>query len=185
MPVQFLYSFSLQTQAYPLASLSASFDDMKAVTYNSGVGGCLSCYGTHAIGKVHRNAFDHFTLIRRQLHEHSQDISRIRSLDYRNDCALAAMGILVVDNGIQLALEGCLVYAMFLACVLRQKDPFGGMFLLLPCLEGTRCALISLRKRGAVYHVCITYLMSGYRLFVHPLSFKKARSLSSIACLDA
>ena len=95
------------------------------------------------------------------------------------------MGILVVDNGIQLALEGCLVYAMFLACVLRQKDPFGGMFLLLPCLEVTQCVLISLRKRGAVDHVCITYLMSGYRLIVHPLSLKKARSLSSIACLDA
>ena len=29
---------------------------------------------------------------------------------------------------------------------------------------------ISLRKRGAVDHVCITYLMSGYRLIVHPLS---------------
>ena len=29
---------------------------------------------------------------------------------------------------------------------------------------------IYLRKRGAVDHVCITYLMSGYRLIVHPLS---------------
>ena len=31
---------------------------------------------------------------------------------------------------------------------------------------------IYLRKRGAVDYVCITYLMCGYRLIVHPLSLE-------------
>ena len=29
-----------------------SFDNMEAVTYNSGFGECFPCYGTHAIRKV-------------------------------------------------------------------------------------------------------------------------------------
>ena len=66
---------------------------------------------THAIRKIHRNALDHFTLICRQLHEHSQHISRIRSLDDCDDCSFAAMSILIVNNGVQLTLEGSFVCA--------------------------------------------------------------------------
>ena len=87
------------------------------------------------------------------------------------------MGILVVDNGVQLALEGSLVYAMLLACVLRKQNPFGGMFLLFPRPEVTQRVFVSLRERGSVDHVCIAYLTGGYCLIVHPLSLKKARSL--------
>lgn len=88
------------------------------------------------------------------------------------------MGLLVVDNGVQLALEGGLVYAMLRANVLRKQNPFGGMLLLFPRLEVTQGVLVSLRERGTVNHVCIAYLTGGYRLIVHPLSRKKsARSL--------
>ena len=87
------------------------------------------------------------------------------------------MGFLVVDNGIQLALEESLVYAMLLACVLRKQNPFGGMSLLFPRLEAAQRVFVSLRERGTVDHVCIAYLTGGYRLIVHPLSLKKARSL--------
>ena len=83
------------------------------------------------------------------------------------------MGLLVVDNGVQLALEGGLVYAMFRANVLRKQNPFGGMLLLFPRLEVTQGVLVSLRERGTVNHVCIAYLTGGYRLIVHPLSLKK------------
>ena len=65
-----------------------------------------------------RTALSSKPLILRKLHEHSQHICRVCSLDNRNDCPLAAIGILVVDNGVQLALQGSLVYAMLLACVL-------------------------------------------------------------------
>lgn len=86
------------------------------------------------------------------------------------------MGLLVVDNGVQLALEGGLVYAMLRANVLRKQNPFGGM-LLFPRLEVTLGVLVSLRERGTVNHVCIAYLTGGYRLIVHPLSLKKTRGL--------
>lgn len=86
------------------------------------------------------------------------------------------MGLLVVDNGVQLALEGGLVYAMLRANVLRKQNPFGGM-LLFPRLEVTQGVLVSLRERGTVNHVCIAYLTGGYRLIVHPLSLKKKRGL--------
>ena len=86
------------------------------------------------------------------------------------------MCLLVVDNGVQLALEGGLVYAMLRANVLRKQNPFGGM-LLFPRLEVTLGVLVSLRERGTVNHVCIAYLTGGYRLIVHPLSLKKTRGL--------
>lgn len=47
------------------------------------------------------------------------------------------MGILVVDNRVQLALKGCLVYAMPSANVLRKQNPLRGMLFLLPRLEVT------------------------------------------------
>ena len=87
------------------------------------------------------------------------------------------MGLLVVDNGVQLALEGGLVYAMLRANVLRKQNSFGGMLLLFPRLEVTQGVLVSLRERGTVNHLCIAYLTGGYRLIVHPLSLKNARSL--------
>ncbi|MDD6123720.1 MAG: hypothetical protein PUB53_04665, partial [Bacteroidales bacterium] len=46
-----------------------------------------------------------------------------------------------------------------------------------PRPEVTQCVFVSLRERGTVDHVCIAYLTGGYRLIVHPLSLKKARSL--------
>ena len=47
------------------------------------------------------------------------------------------------------------------------------------------CPFIPLGECGAVDHVRIAYLTSGYRLIVHSLSLKKARSLLNIACRDA
>lgn len=54
------------------------------------------------------------------------------------------MGILVVNDSVQFALEGGLVYALFLTYVLRNKNPLGCVILLLPRLEVTQGVLVSL-----------------------------------------
>ena len=84
--------------------------------------------GMHALGEVHRHLEDFRTLPPKDALESRNHVLNLGALDDGHDCALAAVSVLVGDDGVEFPVgKGGLVYAQVRTDVTPEDQPLVGM----------------------------------------------------------